>query len=296
MQAPVLLGAGMASAEESTRHKTGDFSSALDMVDAKALLQSDADLLVHPGDHVLIVVKAGENLTVHRIVRVDSEIWCEVEAAGQKGFVQGHHVQFRLLLNCAVRGPAADLYRRITAMVARDFDQELVWNALRQNRTYPHLTLKYDFEANAEQLLQLHEVIAGFVAGQQPLPLQFIGASAFGTSCVFLDVDQQPSGSDCSGVFLANLRKNLQEELEWMDWSKEEKGVHWHATVAMGWGDADSTSISSRILQAIRTQHSAEFPCSFQLGNITIMSKWPGPPEPYRSTAKQILTYEMRSG
>ena len=250
-----------------------------------------ADARVRSADGAIIgSLAAGDDVCV-RSVGPD---WCSIVVGGQPGFITSTCCRFRLLVTGALGpGPAA-VHRRACQAIAQEFDQQLVWNALREGRTFAHLSLKYDFEADGAQFWELNGALAAFAARHRSLQLQFVDAGAFDDSVAFLDVSPQPTCPGAAQTLCDALHGSLRQ-LSWMDWSKDPAGgaVHWHATVAMGFdAAARSARVCERTVEWLRANVSLPSACAFELGSVTVMAK-SGSAQPYLGTAQPVLTFDL---
>ena len=167
-------------------------------------------------------VRQGEFVAVHWVAH--SGLCCVEKRDGRRGQVAGSCIRLKVMLNVALEGQADTFVRHAIEQVAVKFQLNLVADALREGRTYPHLTLKYDFVADGAQLAQLLVVLRGFAARHSCVALQLNRAWAFAPKVAFLDVAPQPAEETSQA---GELLKALRDELETLTWlGRETKMPH----------------------------------------------------------------------
>lgn len=262
-------------------------SAEIALIGAEAEITSTIEPTGQEQDDLGEVIK-GAIVVVHS---VDPTGVCSVETRdGRRGKVDGHYLRLHLMLNLALESEAAALVRGAIEQVAHNITRNTVSDALREGRTYPHLTLKYDFVADGSQLAQLLAVLQKFAASHMSVPLRLTRASVFGSDVAFLDVEPQPAveGSQ-SRELLEALRRDLAS-LKWLPC--DTKMPHWHATVAMGWPHTDAD-----ICDRVRTwlEEHVQMPCDFEFSNVAVMCKAPERDTgAYMADARRIISFALQ--
>jgi len=193
---------------------------------------------------------------------------------------------YRLLLNLRLSENFCIVYEKATDAVATKFGCSTVQRAYKEGRTYPHLTLAYDFEVNKEQLLQLVSLLSDFCSNNTSIPLHLKGAGSFGTSVIFLDVDRTHERyGECMALHL-----KLLQSLKALDWLPEVNvdKIHWHATVCYKDFDKDRKDEVQECVAKLSEEATHGY-----FDNVTIMAKV-GRPEAYAGTALPAATFMLR--
>merc|ERR1712228_880814 len=161
-----------------------------------------------------------------------------------------------------------------------------VLRAFEEGRTYAHLTLNYDFEVDSDQLQELIAALETFAAANERVPLRMRGADAFGTSVIFLDVDREHEDYNRAMKLHVDLVESLQC-LGFTKSKKDEKDIHWHATVAYKDFAKDK---KDEVLKCVRDTAT---PVDCYFDNVTIMAKV-GPSQAYAGTAKAAMSFPLK--
>ena len=199
--------------------------------------------------------------------------------------------KLHLMLNMHIGGVAAEVHRRAVQAVAERFGETLVGAALQEERTYPHLSLVYDFYIDPARLAELEITLRQFASRQTPARLHFSQVQVWGGRVMSFHVDESSpeyaaarATFDCLLAVLGSLNLLPTELLA--------KPVQWHSTVAMrDAGDIEGFNAES-ICEHVREL--GDLPASFLFDNITIMVK-DGPAGPYRSNAKPARRFDFGS-
>ena len=139
-----------------------------DLTGAEAEVRSTAKMYVKEQGELEVI--KGVIVAVHSVSPTG---FCWVETSDRRrAQVDGRCLGFNVMLNVALEAEAGTMVRDVIPKVACRFEQYLVADALRDGRTYPHLTLKYDFVADGAQLAQLLVVLRDFAARHSCVPLR----------------------------------------------------------------------------------------------------------------------------
>ena len=195
--------------------------------------------------------------------------------------------RLHLMINARVTGDAAEVHRRAVASVAERFDEQLVWAALRDGRTYTHLTLVYDFFLEPSQLPRLEAALEAFASTQQAVRLSFAVPHVWQHRVVSFRLDELCEEYAAARSILSELLSTLSA-LDVIPAERLVERVEWHATVAMRDQDDaqgfDAESIRQHVLGL------GGLPTAFLFDNVTLMVK-DGAPGPYRGTATPARTF-----
>ena len=197
--------------------------------------------------------------------------------------------KLHLMLNMHVGGAAAEVHRRAVQSVAERFAERLVGTALAEGRTYPHLSLVYDFYIEPARLTELEVALRQFASKQAALTLHFSQVQVWDGRVVSFHVDESSPAYAAARATFTELIAILGT-LNLLPSDLLAKPVQWHATVAMRDAGAVEGFNAESICEHVREL--GGLPASFSFDNITIMVK-DGPPGPYRSSAKPARRFDF---
>lgn len=229
-------------------------------------------------------------------------IWCEcdgycrVEQEGVHGFADARSFTrkvHRVLLNLRLSDEVATMHRNAVDTIAESAMTQrastlgamLVQQAVHEGRTYAHLTLCYDIEVTPSQLAQLMQLLASFASRERTVPMRMSGVGAFDDNVVYLDVDRTHPGYPNAMAIHTRLLAELRT-LPFIPQAILDQGVHWHATIAMGFAARDAARIQACARRCVQP-----IDCAFD--NITLMAKV-GPSEPYVGTAIPAASFTLQ--
>ena len=140
--------------------------------------------------------------------------------------------KLHLMINSRITGPAAEAHRKAVASTSKRFGEKLVCAALRDGRTYAHLSLVYDFYLDPSQLPRLEAALHTFAAGQHATPLSLLQPAVFDDRVVSLHLDVQSGGYATARKIYDELISTLAA-LAVIPAKRLDVQVPWHATIAM---------------------------------------------------------------
>jgi len=161
-----------------------------------------------------------------------------------------------------IRGEAGEFQQKILYDVAKKFR---IKEAIIR-KPPAHLTLKYSFVTNKNNINELKKVIELFCIKQKKTKLKIDGFGSFDKEVIFLE----PIISDEMRIIHSNFIKELKK-LEWLTWKEfDGKNIHFHSTIAMK--DFDEKQYK-KIMDYVK-----KFKPKFNLlfDNITLLKKWKG--------------------
>lgn len=195
--------------------------------------------------------------------------------------------KLHLMINSRVTGPAAEVHRRAVTSTSERFGEQLVGAALREGRTYAHVSLVYDFYLDPSQLPRLEAALRTFASEQQATPLTLQQPVAWDGRVVCLHLDVHSEEYAAAREIYSRLLSVLSA-LELIPAQRLTEQVPWHATIAMrDEGDSEGFEADA-ILKHVRGL--GVLPVPFLFDNVTLMVK-EGPPGPYRCTATPAATF-----
>ena len=195
--------------------------------------------------------------------------------------------KLHLMINSRVTGPAAEVHRSAVASTSERFGEELVGAALREGRTYAHISLVYDFYLEPSQLPRLEAALHTFASEQQATLLTLLQPVAWDGRVVCLHPDVHSAEYAAAREIYSELLSVLSA-LDLIPAQRLTEQVPWHATIAMrDEGDSDGFEADA-IVEHVRGL--GLLPAPFLFDNVTLMVK-EGPPGPYRCTATPARTF-----
>jgi len=124
-----------------------------------------------------------------------------------------------------IKGEAGNFQQKLLYDVAKKFNV----NEAIVRRPPAHLTLKYSFVPNKNQLRELEEIVNNFCKNQKKTKLKLEGFGSFNKEVIFLKPIVSKEMRKVHSDFVKELKK-----LSWMTW-KEHDGeeLNFHSTIAM---------------------------------------------------------------
>ena len=248
---------------------------------------------IKSGEKIELVGEIGNGSMVTIWSEIDGYCYVEYQREDPEEILRGYadarnfrNRMHRVLINMRLSDPVSACHKRIVNDVAAKFGTTLVQSALREGRTFAHLTLCYDLDVDPNQLKQLMELLDSFAKRSHAVPIRMAGAGSFGDSVVFLDVDRTHPDYARAVAIHSNLMTELRS-LPFVPASALRDGdMHWHATAAMAFDPHKTNEIKAFVAERAK-------PIDCHFDNISIMAKV-GLPGPYSGTALSVASFPLQ--
>ena len=127
----------------------------------------------------------------------------------------------KYLIVSLIKGSAGEFIDSLQQEVANKFD---VVGGIKR-KCPPHITLKYNVVT--DKITELENVIKKFCDSNKKIRYQLEGFDYFDKKVIFVKVKETEEMRESHNKFVQELKN-----ISWMTWKKEDKKIHFHASIA----------------------------------------------------------------
>ncbi len=122
-----------------------------------------------------------------------------------------------------IKGEAGAFQQKLMQEVETRFDV----HEARKTKQHTHISLKYSFQANDEEIQELENVLAGFCATTKAVPFKVKGFGHFDKDVIFLEITDEEAVRKVYNKFYKEIKK-----LPWLVFKTFDGKTHFHASIA----------------------------------------------------------------